>query len=107
MMSRLLKGAASVAAAVLFATALVLTSRPAVAQQPPPAASQSFDFAARSKEVVAYVGGVIRFYQESTTPIQKVGEPNDIVYRDQAVALSTQAATLAFQFARAECCTIS
>ena len=35
-------------------------------------------------------------------PLQKVGEPNDEVYRDQATALSSQVAGFAFQSAKAQ-----
>ncbi|GGH14573.1 mechanosensitive ion channel domain-containing protein [Silvibacterium dinghuense] len=60
------------------------------------------DVKARSQDVIAHLNAVLRFYRATSTPIQKVGEPNDIVYRDQAVALSMQAANLAFQSGNAE-----
>src|ERR1700753_2640066 len=55
-------------------------------------ASISFDAAARSRDILAHLNTVIQFYRASMQPIQKAGEPNDIVYRDQAVALSSQVA---------------
>src|SRR5271156_2836191 len=62
----------------------------------------NFDAQARSQKVVGHLSSVIKFYRASIQPIQKAGEPNDVVYRDQAVTLSSQAAELAFQSARAE-----
>jgi len=43
---------------------------------------------------------VIQFYRSSISPV--IGEPNDIVYRDQAVSLATHTTQFAFQPARAE-----
>jgi len=45
---------------------------------------------------------VLRFYRMNSTPIQKVGEPSDMLYAQQAQTESTQAAQLAFQAARDE-----
>jgi hypothetical protein len=88
----------SVFAATLLAGSAV-TQYAAHGQQ---AASASFDPAARSRDILAHLNTVIQFYRASMQPIQKAGEPNDIVYRDQAVALSSQVAGYAFQSAKAE-----
>ncbi|MGA2536188.1 MAG: mechanosensitive ion channel protein MscS [Terracidiphilus sp.] len=56
----------------------------------------------RSRDILAHLDSVIQFYRASTQPIQRAGEPNDVVYRDQAVAQSTQIAAFAFQSAKAE-----
>jgi len=56
----------------------------------------------RSRDILAHLDSVIQFYRASTQPIQRAGEPNDVVYRDQAVTQSTQIAAFAFQSARAE-----
>jgi small-conductance mechanosensitive channel len=57
----------------------------------------------KSGTIVAHLNSVIQFYRSSTQPtIQKAGEPNDVVYRDQAAALSAQVAQFAFQSAKAE-----
>lgn len=69
------------------------------------APSAGFDAQARSREIVAHLNSVIQFYRATTQPsqpIQTVGEPNDVVYRDQATALSSQIAGFAFQSATAE-----
>ena len=56
----------------------------------------------RKKAIVAHLNAALRFYHDADAPIQKVGEPSDLIYRDQAAALATQAAGFAFQSAKAE-----
>jgi Mechanosensitive ion channel len=68
-------------------------------QQPPGTKS---DGPGRSGDIVAHLNSVIQFYRTSTQPLQKAGEPNDVVYRDQAVSLSSQIADFAFQSAKAQ-----
>lgn len=91
---------------LLFAiTILGLTSgaiggwQSAFSQQPPATATDS---QARSRDIVAHLNSVIQFYRTSTQPLQRAGEPNDVVYRDQAIALSSQIADFAFQSAKAQ-----
>ena len=60
------------------------------------------DNAARGKAIVAHLNAVLRLYRDSQAPIQRTGEPSDLVYRDQAVAQATQIARYAFQSAKAE-----
>lgn len=83
------------------------------AQVPPPAsqtapkngavtADTSEDPLARSKEILAHLNAALRLYRDSQAPIQKVGEPSDLLYRDQAVTLASQIAAFAFQSAKAE-----
>jgi len=67
-----------------------------------PAPVPASDVAARSKAIVAHLNAVLRLYRDSQAPIQKVGEPSDLVYRDQAVSLAMQVARYAFQSATAE-----
>jgi small-conductance mechanosensitive channel len=57
---------------------------------------------ARGKEILDHLGDVIQFYQATKQPIQTAGEPNDVVYRDQATELSVQIAEYAFQSAKAQ-----
>ncbi len=57
---------------------------------------------ARSKAILAHLSEVIRFYRMTVGPIQKVGEPSDMLYAEQAQAVATQVAQLAFQSARDE-----
>jgi small-conductance mechanosensitive channel len=85
------------------------TPAPASPQPTPPpntaASPQPTDqttAANRQRAVVQHLSAVIRFYHDAEAPIQKVGEPSDLVYRDQAVTLASQIAGFAFQSAKAE-----
>ncbi len=81
------------------ATAISLSALPA----PLPASlTQGVDVNARSKQILAHLNEVLRFYRASVTPVQKVGEPSDILYAEQAQSEATQAAQLAFEAARDE-----
>jgi small-conductance mechanosensitive channel len=75
---------------------------PSRASQPTPQPSSAYDAAARSKAILAHLNAVLRFYRDAEAPIQKVGEPSDLVYRDRAVTEATQIAQFAFQSAKAE-----
>jgi len=67
-----------------------------------PSGEEVIDVEARSRDIVDHLNAVIQYYRASTQTIQKAGEPNDVVYRDQAVDESTQIAAFAFQSANAE-----
>ncbi len=67
-------------------------------QQPAPA----LDVQASSRDTLLHLDAIIQFYRATTQPIQKVGEPNDVVYRDQAVSQSGEIAGYAFAAAKAE-----
>ena len=56
----------------------------------------------RSQQILAHLNEMIRFYRMTLSPVQKIGEPSDMLYAEQAQALATQAAQLAFQSARDE-----
>jgi hypothetical protein len=71
----------------------------------PTALSQNaagLDAKAQGRAILAHLSSVIQFYQSVNQPIQDAGEPNDVVYRDQADAEATQIADLAFDSAKAE-----
>jgi small-conductance mechanosensitive channel len=85
-----------VAAALLIARTFGLPPL-AVSQQP-----QNSNVEARSKEILAHLNLIVQFYQKTKQPIQKAGQPNDVVYGDQATALSSQAAAFAFQSAQSQ-----
>ena len=76
--------------------------RLAYSQQAP-----GLDVQAQAQAITAHLNSVIQFYRSLTQPIQKAGEPNDVVYRDQAVAEAAQIANLAFQSAKAEAAVLS
>jgi small-conductance mechanosensitive channel len=91
-------------AAVLAGTAILLVgglsaAHLALSQQP---SATKFDVEGRRRDLLAHLNAVIQFYRATTVPIQKIGEPNDIAYRDQAVTLATRAAQFSFQSAQAE-----
>jgi hypothetical protein len=93
-------------ALILFAAAVLAVTAGAsggcqfaFAQQPPDTKSEA---QASSRDIVAHLNSAIQFYRTSTQPLQKAGEPNDVVYRDQAVSLSSQIADFAFQSAKAQ-----
>lgn len=60
------------------------------------------DEAARSQAILAHLNAVLRYYRDAESPIQKTGEPSDLVYRNEAVNEITQMAGFAFQWAKAE-----
>jgi small-conductance mechanosensitive channel len=68
----------------------------------PASLTQGIDVAQRSGIVLAHLSEIIRYYRMCTTPIQKTGEPSDVLYAEQAQATATQIAQLAFQSARDE-----
>jgi small-conductance mechanosensitive channel len=71
----------------------------AFSQQPQ---GKESDAQARSRDIVTHLNSVIQFYRTSTQPLQKAGEPNDVVYRDQTLSLSSQIADFAFQSAKSQ-----
>jgi small-conductance mechanosensitive channel len=83
----------------MFLAALLAQRYAALSQQ---SGHEAIDVEARSRDIVDHLNSVIQYYRASTQTIQKVGEPNDVVYRDQAVEEATQIAAFAFQSANAE-----
>ena len=74
----------------------------ALPQPLPKSLTEGIDVAQRSKVVLGHLDEVIRFYRMTVTPIQKSGQPSDVLYAEQAQSLATQIAQLAFQGARDE-----
>ena len=70
-------------------------------------ASAPLDAQAQEQAILAHLSAVIQFFHATAQPIQKAGEPNDVVYRDQAVAQSAQLAQFAFASAKAEAALLS
>lgn len=91
----------SIAAIFAVGAALSLPSFLARSQQAPDSGVQ-----AQGPAIIAHLSSVIQFYRAVREPIQKAGEPNDVVYRDQAVAVAAQIAGFAFQSAKAEAAVI-
>lgn len=80
-------------------TKITTPTTPTVPLQVPPA---NFDLEARSNQVLAHLSAVIRYYRTAVTPIQKVGEPTDALYREEAVSDAKLIAAYAFQSGIAE-----
>ena len=68
----------------------------------PAALTRDIDVKERSKALLEHLSQVIRYYRMTTTPIQKIGEPSDMLYAEQAETTATQVAQLAFQAGRDE-----
>lgn len=62
----------------------------------------TLDAASQGPAVMAHLNSVIQFYRNVSQPIQKAGEPNDVVYRDQTITQASQIAEFAFQSAKAQ-----
>ena len=73
----------------------------------PPELTKDINVTNRSKQILAHLSEVIRYYRMSVVPIQKTGEPSDMLYAQQAQSEATQAAQLAFQSARDEATLLS
>lgn len=81
------------------ATAAHLAALP----QPLPATlTEGINVAERSKQILQHLSEIIRFYRLTATPVQKIGEPSDVLYAEQAQSAATQISQLAFQSARDE-----
>jgi small-conductance mechanosensitive channel len=93
------RGAISMAIAVALLAGFSALRHMALSQQ---SGEEAIDVEARSHDIVGHLNFVIQYYRASTQTIQKAGEPNDVVYRDQAVDEATQIAAFAFQSANAE-----
>ena len=68
----------------------------------PPSVTGGIDVETRSKSILAHLSEVIRYYRMIVAPIQKIGEPSDMLYAEQAQTAATQIAQLAFKAARDE-----
>ena len=55
------------------------------------------DVAERGKAILSHLNAVLRYYRGELTSAQKVGEPSDVLYSQQASLQATQAAQYAFQ----------
>lgn len=60
------------------------------------------DPAARNKQILDHLNAVLRYWRQAESPMQKVGEPSDLIYRNQAVDDAAGIAADAFLSAQAE-----
>ncbi len=58
--------------------------------------------AKQDSQILAHLNAVLHFYRSATAFTQKVGEPSDALYQDEALTLATQITQLAFQSAKSE-----
>ena len=91
--------ATSQAAAPAKSTAPILTLPQQIAAMPR-LANPGIDTTAQGKAILEHLNNVLRFYRASTTQIQKVGEPSDSLYGEQASLQSALIGQTAFQSAR-------
>jgi small-conductance mechanosensitive channel len=80
----------------------VPTPPPHAATAPPASQMIGGDAAARSQAILAHLNAILQYWRTSESAIQKVGEPSDLIYRNQAVDYAAQIASDAFQSALAE-----
>ncbi len=66
--------------------------------QPAPADVQK----KQNQQILDHLNAVLHFYRNATAFTQKVGEPSDALYHDEALTLATQITQLAFQSAKSE-----
>jgi small-conductance mechanosensitive channel len=69
-----------------------------------PAIAQALvsDPAARNKQILNHLNAVLRYWRQAEAPMQRVGEPSDLIYRNQVVDYAASIATDAFASAQAE-----
>ena len=84
----------------LAAGAVALAAAGAWTQQAAP--MPGLDAATQGPAILAHLGSVIQYYRSVQQPLQRAGNPNDVVYREQGIAEAAQIAGFAFQSARAE-----
>lgn len=73
----------------------------------PPLVGTDINVPKRSAEVLSHLNAVLRYYRTASTPVQKVGEPSDVLYAEQSESEATQIAILAFQAAKNEAAVLS
>ncbi len=73
----------------------------------PPLTGTDISVPKRSTEIMNHLSAVLRFYRSAVLPVQKVGEPSDVLYAEQSSAEATQIAELAFGAAKNEAALLS
>ena len=63
---------------------------------------QGIDPSAQSRALLAHLEEVVRYYRMAVAPIQKVGQPSDLLYVQQVQNEATQIGQLAFRSARSQ-----
>ncbi len=78
------------------------TSQAPASQTQAQSAASNVNVPVRTQQIMAHLSSVIRYYRAAMTPSQKVGEPSDVLFQEQATADARQALDYAFQFGKAE-----
>ena len=73
----------------------------------PPGLIQGLNGPAQSRAIVTHLSEMVRYYRMTMVPIQKIGEPSDVLYAEQAQTEATQVGQLAFKAARGEAAFLS
>ena len=68
----------------------------------PPGLIQGIDTAAQSQAILSHLSETVRYYRMAVVPIQKIGEPSDVLYAQQTGDEATQIGQIAFQAARSQ-----
>ncbi|WP_419805196.1 mechanosensitive ion channel protein MscS [Terriglobus sp.] len=68
----------------------------------PPGLIQGIDVAAQSRAILSHLSETVRYYRMTVVPIQKIGEPSDVLYAEQTQTEATRIGQLAFQAARSQ-----
>ena len=68
----------------------------------PPLTGTGVDVPKRSTELIDHLNAVLRYYRAAIAPVQKAGEPSDVLYAQQSSAQATEIAETAFQAAKNE-----
>ncbi len=68
----------------------------------PPGLIQGIDAKQEGQAIRTHLSEVIRYFRMSLSPVQKVGEPSDILYVQQVQSEATQIGQLAFRAARGQ-----
>src|ERR1700759_2678862 len=50
----------------------------------PPGLIRGIDIDGQSRDILNHLGEIVRYYRMAVVPIQKVGEPSDVLYSQQA-----------------------
>lgn len=97
-----------VTALVFAGVAAIATA--AISQTVAPTGTQATSIQALKGQdgaILEHLNAAIQFYRTVNEPMQKAGEPNDVVYREQAIAQAAQVGQLAFESAKAEAALIA
>ncbi|GAA3751300.1 mechanosensitive ion channel family protein [Terriglobus aquaticus] len=68
----------------------------------PPGLIQGIDIPAQSRAILSHLSEIVRYYRMTAVPIQKLGEPSDVLYAQQTQAEAMQIGQTAFKAARSQ-----